>query len=131
MAQAGFVIVMAVNAFSASSYQKECRRATARSKSPWAAVAQETGKRTLPSFVSVPGPSCAAAASGPASSRLSATSSRRAVMGGSSSSLVDVQAQGQPPGVPALSGAAQGVVACALDVAEQALEPGAAEEGGA
>src|SRR5678816_1382137 len=127
MAQVGSAVVIAVKAVSASSYQNECSSATARWKSACAVGVQEIGKWTLPSV----SPSCAAAASGSASTRTSATSSRRAVMAWVLLSLVDVQTERQAAGEPALGAAAHGVIARALRVAEQPLESGAAEEAGA
>src|SRR5215471_241924 len=50
IAHVGSLVVISVNAFTASSYQNECRSATARSKSPWMAGAHETWKWTLPSL---------------------------------------------------------------------------------
>src|SRR5579863_3821914 len=49
MTQCGSSTAIWVNSFSASSYQKECRRATPRSKGFWTCGAQETGKVTVPS----------------------------------------------------------------------------------
>src|SRR5690349_8411542 len=90
MAQVGSAIVIAVKAVRASSYQNECSSATARWKSAWAVGEQEIGKWTLPSV----SPSCAAAASGSASIRTSATISRCACMARVLLSVVDDRAPG-------------------------------------
>src|SRR5690242_6278232 len=90
MAQVGSAVVIAVKAVRASSYQKECSSATARWKSAWAVGEQEIGKWTLPSV----SPSCAAAASGSASIRTSATISRCACMARVLLSVVDDRAPG-------------------------------------
>src|SRR5205814_4866594 len=50
IAQLGSVSVTVVNAFTASAYQNECRRATARSKCCWAGALHAIGKWTCPSF---------------------------------------------------------------------------------
>src|SRR5215470_775607 len=137
IAQPGSFVVIAVNDFSASSYQNECRSATARSKSSWTAGTHETGKWTRPSF----SPSWADATEPPASnSMMIETTSKRAFMIWSSfsacmrrpvGSLVGIETERQAPGVSPLPGATQGVVARALHVAEQPLEPGASKEPGA
>src|SRR5215217_4314901 len=53
MPQRGSVAVTSSNAFSASSYSKECSQATARLNCFWACGVQETGKLTRPSFSEV------------------------------------------------------------------------------
>src|SRR5215470_2083472 len=138
IAQPGSFVVIAVNDFSASSYQNECRSATARSKSSWTVGAHETGKWTRPSF----SPSWADAVELPTSSSMvSGTTSKRAFMIWSPfsacmrrrrlvRSFVGIETERQAPGVPPLRGATQGVVARTLHVAEQALEPGTSKEPG-
>src|SRR5438445_4032862 len=59
IAHAGSVTVTSVKALTASSYQNECRKATARANCWLAAGVHETGKVTVPSF-SPPAP-CALA----------------------------------------------------------------------
>src|SRR5262245_55849068 len=54
MAQLGSVAVTVVNAFSASSNQKECCMATARWNCACASALHETGKCTVPSFSGSP-----------------------------------------------------------------------------
>src|SRR5450631_1127425 len=53
MAQCGSSLAICRNSFSASSYQKECSRATPRAKGCCTDAEQETGKWTVPSCVSV------------------------------------------------------------------------------
>ena len=50
IAQEGSAAATAPKAFSASSYQNEWSRATARANGAWTAAAHEVGKLTLPSF---------------------------------------------------------------------------------
>src|SRR5690242_13056096 len=127
IAQFGSLVVIAVKAFTASSYQNECSNAAARSKSAWTAGAHDTGKWTLPSL----SPSCADTTGAiTSSSTVSAMARWRAFMTSSFSSewargpgrsLVHVEAERQAAGVAPLGWAPQGVVPRALHVAEQSL----------
>src|SRR3990172_3008533 len=71
--------VMGAKALLPASNQKECRSATARLNSCWAAGLHETGKWTVPSFSGAPGFSCASAAE--AESRATRITNRSILLG--------------------------------------------------
>src|SRR5215472_18479154 len=82
MAQAGSASATPVKALTASSYQKECRIATARTKRCWAALLQEIGKCAVPSFspAAGDGSSWAAEESGASSAAMRRRVGRRICM---------------------------------------------------